>query len=164
MLLFFLASLDAFQFRRNCLVNSRISLPSNIAAKKRHNSGNTLSFLHHLRISLSPAFLQPETADQKKKITEAFTDGGQVVSVLSYFANGVPTQIQFAQLGPATQHVLQLLHTHKSRENPTEEIFCYFFWGVVVVGGVHQVMIQVSTLRLRRRLLRGKYDAYLWDY
>lgn len=57
-----------------------------------------------------------------------------MVSVLSYFANRVPTQIQFAQLGPATQHILQLLHTHKSRENPTEEIFCYFFCGGGVVS------------------------------
>lgn len=156
MFLFFLASLDAFQFRRNCLVNSRISLPSKIAAKKTQFRSHVV-LLHRLRISLSSASLQPETADQKKIITEAFTDGGQVVSVLSYFANRVPTQIQFAQLGPATQHVLQLLHTHKSRENPTEE-------GGGVGGWFHQVMIQASTLRLRPRLLRGKYDAYLWDY
>lgn len=51
-----------------------------------------------------------------KTITEAFTDGGQVVSVLSYFANWVPTQIQFTQLGPVTQHFLELLQKH-NREN-----------------------------------------------
>lgn len=96
-----------------------------ILLQKRHNSGNVLSFCIIYEFHCLQPFFSLKL-QIKKIITEAFTDGGQVVSVLSYFANRVPTQIQFAQLGPATQHVLQLLHTHKSRENPTEEMFCYF--------------------------------------
>lgn len=50
-----------------------------------------------------------------------------MVSVLSDFANRVPTQIQFTQLGPVTQHFLQLLQTHKSRENTTAVCFWLVF-------------------------------------
>lgn len=60
-------------------------------------------------------------------ITEAFTDGGQMISVLSYFANRVPTQVQFPKLGPVTQHFLQLLQTHKAEKTPQQ---C--FWLVVL--------------------------------
>lgn len=50
----------------------------------------------------------------------------------------------------------------KAEKTPQKKYFVIFFGGWW--GWVHQVMIQASTLRLRRRLLRGKYDAYLWDY
>lgn len=62
-------------------------------------------------------------------ITKAFTDGGQVVSVLSYFANRVAAQVQFTQLGPVTQHFLQLLQAHASRENTQSSVFGLFSWG-----------------------------------
>lgn len=131
LLLFFLASLDAFQFRRNCLVNSRISLPSNIAAEKRHNSGNTLSFLHHLWISLSSAWNCRSKKNNHRGIYRWWSGG---LGTFVFCKRGSHTNPVRAAWASDTTRSPAPAHAQKQRK-PHRRNILLFFGGWRVGGG-----------------------------